>query len=86
LALEEQLSVIRGQALPATARSLQAVTAAFSSGSASLLEWVDVARSELALQLESVALQAELARALAGLQRAVGTSLPRSSLSQESKQ
>jgi outer membrane protein TolC len=61
LALEAQLSVIRGQALPATSRSMEALTAAFSTGNASLLEWVDVARSLLDLEMEMVVLHGDLA-------------------------
>lgn len=80
LALEAQLSVIRERALPSARRSLEALTAAFSTGSASLLEWVDVTRSVLDLETEVVVLHGDLARSVAGLERAVGTALPRSPL------
>ena len=84
LALEAQLSVIRGQALPATTRSMEALTAAFSTGNASLLEWVDVARSVLDLEMEVVVLHGELQRGVASLERAVGTALPRTPLHEDS--
>lgn len=84
LALEAQLSVIRGQALPATSRSMEALTAAFSTGNASLLEWVDVARSLLDLEMEMVVLHGDLQRGVASLERAVGTALPRTPLHEDS--
>lgn len=84
LALEAQFSVIRGQALPATSRSMEALTAAFSTGNASLLEWVDVARSLLDLEMEMVVLHGDLQRGVASLERAVGTALPRTPLHEDS--
>jgi len=84
LALEAQLSVIRGQALPATSRSMEALTAAFSTGNASLLEWVDVARSLLDLEMEMIVLHGDLERGVASLERAVGTALPRTPLHEDS--
>jgi cobalt-zinc-cadmium efflux system outer membrane protein len=83
LALEAQLHVIRGQGLPATTRSMEAVTAAFSTGNVSLLEWVDVARSLLDLEMEVLVLHGALARSVASLERAVGTGLPRTPLTQD---
>jgi outer membrane protein, heavy metal efflux system len=80
LALEAQLSVIRGQALPATTRSMEALTAAFSTGNASLLEWVDIARSLLELEMEMIVLHGDLRRGVASLERTVGTALPRTPL------
>lgn len=79
-ALEEQLQVVTGQALPAARRSMDALAATLSTGSASLLEWVDVARAVLDLELEVVVLQAELARTVASLELAVGAPLPRTPL------
>lgn len=84
VALEAQLLVIRGQALPATSRSMEALTAAFSTGNASLLEWVDVARSLLDLEMEMVVLHGDLQRGVASLERAVGTALPRTPLHEDS--
>jgi outer membrane protein TolC len=84
LALEAQFSVIRGQALPATSRSMEALSAAFSTGNASLLEWVDVARSLLDLEMEMVVLHGDLQRGVASLERAVGTALPRTPLHEDS--
>lgn len=84
LALEAQLLVIRGQALPATSRSMEALTAAFSTGNASLLEWVDVARSLLDLEMEMIVLHGDLQRGVASLERAVGTALPRMPLHEDS--
>lgn len=84
LALEAQLLVIRGQALPATSRSMEALTAAFSTGNASLLEWVDVVRSLLDLEMEMIVLHGDLQRGVASLERAVGTALPRTPLHEDS--
>lgn len=83
LALEPQLSAIREQALPATRRSMETLTAAVSTGNASLLEWVDVARSLLDLELEVIMLHGEVARGVASLERAVGTALPRTPLNED---
>ena len=60
--------------------SREALTAAFSTGNTSLLEWVDVTRSVLDLELERIQLQGDLARSIASLERAVGTALPRAPL------
>lgn len=79
-ALEAQLSVIRAQALPAVKRSMEALTAVFSTGNASLLEWIDVSRSLLDLEMEVIVLHGDLARGIAGLERAVGAALPRTPL------
>lgn len=86
LALEAQLLVIRGQALPATSRSMEALTAAFSTGNASLLEWVDVARSLLDLEMEMIVLHGDLQRGVASLEQAVGAALPRVPLHEDSTQ
>jgi hypothetical protein len=42
---------------------MEALTAAFSTGNASLLEWVDVARSLLDLEMEMVVLHGDLSAA-----------------------
>lgn len=76
-AFEDQLVVIHRQALPAARRSIDALAAAYVTGSASLLEWIDAARSSLDLETEATELHAELARAVAALERAVGAPLPR---------
>jgi outer membrane protein TolC len=83
-ALEAELSVIRRQVLPATQRSMEALTAAFSTGNASLLDWIDVARSLLDLEMEAIVLHGDLQRGIAELERAVGTALPRTPLLEES--
>lgn len=79
-ALEAQLVVIRGRALPAAHMSREALTAAFSTGNTNLLEWVDVTRSVLDLEMERIQLQGDLARSIASLERAVGVVLPRAPL------
>jgi outer membrane protein TolC len=80
LALEAQLILIRQRSLPATQRSLDAITTTFSTGGSTVLEWLDVARSQLDLELESIVLTGDLKRAVAALERAVGTQLPRTAL------
>jgi outer membrane protein TolC len=82
-ALEAQLVVVRARSLPAARRAMEALTATFASGGGSLLEWVDVARTALELEMEVVVLHGELQRAVAALERAVGASLPREPLPEE---
>lgn len=79
-ASEAELLVVRTQGLPAARRSRDALLAAYTTGSANLLEWVDAARSVLDLEIEEVELHGELARGVASLERAIGTTLPRSSI------
>lgn len=82
-AAEAQWRVIRSQALPSARRSLEAFTATFSTGNASLLEWLDILRSTLDLEIEAVVVEGDLARGVAGLERAVGAALPRTPLTEE---
>jgi len=82
-AFEQQLLVVRRQALPAARRSIDALTAAFSTGNASLLEWVDAARSVLDLEMEAADLHGQLSHGIAALERAVGALLPRVALELE---
>jgi outer membrane protein TolC len=76
-AFEQELVVVHSQAVPAARRSIDAVRAAYTTGNASLLEWVDTARSVLDLEMEETDLTAEIAHAVAALERAVGSQLPR---------
>jgi outer membrane protein TolC len=82
-ALEAQLLVLRREALPAARRSVDAIAAAYTTGGASLLDWVDAARSALDLEVEANELRAGLARGAAALERAVGAPLPRAPLAVE---
>lgn len=75
-AAERELQVLQTQALPAARRSIAAIRAVYTTGSASLLEWIDAARSFLDLEMEETDIAAELARAVAALERAVGATLP----------
>lgn len=76
VALEAQHLIVRTQSLPAARRSFEALTAALSTGGASPVEWVELARIVLELELELIALEGDLARTLASLQRTIGTELP----------
>lgn len=76
-AFEQEFVIVHRQALPAARRSIDAVRAAYTTGNASLLECVDTARSVLDLEMEETDLTAELAHAVAALERAVGSQLPR---------
>jgi outer membrane protein TolC len=82
-ASERELLVVHDQAVPAARRSIDAMRAEYTTGSASLLEWVDTARSVLDLEMEETDLTAELAHAVAALERAVGSQLPRVGVSTE---
>jgi outer membrane protein TolC len=82
-ASERELLVVHDQAVPAARRSIDAMRAAYTTGSASLLEWVDSARSVLDLEMEATDLTAQLAHAVAALERAVGSQLPRVAISTE---
>jgi cobalt-zinc-cadmium efflux system outer membrane protein len=82
-AAERQLIVVRDQAVPAARHAIDAIRAAYTTGNASLLEWLDAARSVLDLQMDESDLNAELEYATAGLERAVGASLPRVRLTPE---
>jgi len=78
--LEREWQVVQRDALPAARRTVDAVTAAYASGNGSLVEWVDSARSALDLELEVLDLEAQLARGVTGLERAVGSALRRTPL------
>jgi cobalt-zinc-cadmium efflux system outer membrane protein len=85
VALEAQLREVSTQALPAARRSLDALAAAYSTGNTSLLEWIDAARSVLEFELEVIELRGDLARGVAGLERAVGVALVRTPIDQDSR-
>ncbi|MEO8182406.1 MAG: TolC family protein [Deltaproteobacteria bacterium] len=80
---EHELQVLQTQALPAARRSIDAIRAVYSTGNASLLEWIDAGRSFLDLEMEETDVSAELARAVASLERAVGTTLPLTAVATE---
>lgn len=78
--LAAQLRVVRQQSLPAARRSQDAIAAAFSTGGVSLLEWVDVTRSTLELEMEIVSLEGDLTRSASALERVVGERLPKTAI------
>lgn len=80
VAFEDQLLVVHREALPAARRSIDALAAAYATGNASLLDWLDGARSVLDLEMEGVDLRGQLAHSIAALERAVGAPLPRVAL------
>ncbi len=80
---ERELQVLHTQALPAARRSIDAIRAVYTTGSASLLEWIDAARSFLDLEMEEAHISAELARAVASLERSVGAALPLTAVATE---
>lgn len=83
VALEEELASVERDALPAARRSIDALTTAYATGHASLLDWLDAARSVLDLDVERTAIRASLARSVAALERAVGAPLPRTAVAME---
>jgi cobalt-zinc-cadmium efflux system outer membrane protein len=84
-AIEAQLLVVDAQALPAVGRALDALAAAYVTGNANLLEWVDAARSTLELEMEKASLNGDLAHSIAALEQAVGAPLPRTPLTLEDR-
>jgi len=82
--LEAQLVVVRTRGLPAAQRSIEALAAAYTTGKATLLDWVDATRSVLDLEMEGIQLHGDLARGIASLERAVGTVLPRTAIREDS--
>lgn len=76
-AAEQEILTVHQQGVPAARRSIDGIQAAYASGHASLLEWVDASRSLLDLEMEEVDLAATMALAVAALERAVGAELPR---------
>lgn len=80
---EAQFVVVDAQALPAVRRAIDALAAAYVTGNANLLEWIDAARAILDLEMEKIELGAELAHSIAALEQAVGAPLPRVSLTME---
>jgi outer membrane protein, heavy metal efflux system len=79
-ALESELLVVEDRGLPAARRSFDAFAASYSTGNTTLLDWVDVTRTVLDLEMEAAELHGDLARNIASLERAVGTALPRTSI------
>ena len=75
-AYEQELRVVHEQAVSAARRSMEAVRAAYTTGNASLLEWVDTSRSVLELEMEETALTADLALAVAALEQRFGNVWP----------
>jgi outer membrane protein TolC len=82
-ALEAQLRVVETRALPSVRRSLEALGASYTTGSATLLDWIDTTRSLLDLEMEAVALNGDLSRSVASLERAVGAALPRTPIRED---
>lgn len=79
------LNALRGNAIPAATRSLDAARAAFASGNGALLEWVDAARMRVDLADEEAELTGMLLRAVAELEGRVGAALPRAPLTLETE-
>jgi outer membrane protein TolC len=82
-AIEKQLQQLDREAMPAASRAIEAMTSAFVTGNVTLFEWVDAARTTLDLEMESSDLRADLARAVAAMERAVGEPLPHVALTSE---
>ncbi|MEZ4390981.1 MAG: TolC family protein [Polyangiales bacterium] len=72
-----ELAVMHGQALPAARRAVMAARSAYSVGGETLLGWIDAERVLLDLEMDDAELRAELLRAVAELEWAVGAPLPR---------
>jgi outer membrane protein TolC len=79
-AAARQYLILRDVALPAARRALDVAQAAYASGGADVLAWLDAERSSLDVSIELATAQANLARALADLDWAAGEHLPRAPL------
>jgi len=77
VSLLRELEALRGAALPAAARSVDASVDAYRSARGSLLGCLDAARMILDLRMEEADLLMRLSRALTDLDAAVGQPLPR---------
>ncbi len=75
--LVRELEVLRGAALPAAGRSVDAAVDAYRTARGSLLACLDAARMILDLRMEEADLVMRLSRALNDLDAAVGQPLPR---------
>lgn len=77
VALEREWRVLRNEEAPAAERAVDAVRAAYVSGRSDLLAWIDAARAVLDVRTEEADVSADLSRAMAALEWAVGEGLPR---------
>lgn len=76
-AAERRLLVLRDVARPAARRSLDAAIAGYAAGGTDILAWLDAQRASLDVDLELSMARADLDRALADLDAAVGERVPR---------
>jgi outer membrane protein TolC len=81
--LTRELALVRGDALPASQRALDASRSRYATGGARLVDWLDVARMRLDLAMDEADLVVDLARAVAALEEAVGEPIARVALSRE---
>lgn len=73
-------AVLEARTYPATARAIEAARAAYVGGPGDALAWLDALRVRLEVALARIEARAELDRALATLDRAAGTTVPRKTL------
>jgi cobalt-zinc-cadmium efflux system outer membrane protein len=78
--LARELGTLRTVTLPALDRARDATALAYVHQRAELLEWIDAARMRLDAEMDDADLTAELLRAGAALDRAVGAPVPRTLL------
>ncbi|MBI5512193.1 MAG: TolC family protein [Deltaproteobacteria bacterium] len=81
--LGRELATLRAVTLPSLDRARDATAVAYIHQRAELLEWIDAARMRLDAEMDDADLVAELLRAGASLDRAVGAPVPRSPVTPE---
>lgn len=80
-AAEHRLLLLRDVARPAARRAIEAARAGYAAGGTDILTWLDAVRSAFDIELDLGTAHADLARALADLEGAVGDRVPRKLLS-----
>lgn len=74
--VEEQISLFERALLPQSDQALRSVEAAYSSGTAGVLDLLDSERMLLEVRLGQARLESDYMKALAEMERAIGTAFP----------
>jgi outer membrane protein TolC len=85
-AAERRYNVLTRLARPAARRAIEAAQAGYLAGAGDILSWLDAARSALDVEMDIAGARGELDRALADLDWATGTRVPRVPVSASKEQ